>query len=117
MNKMLWYLAHAYISEPDVNFRLTNIIAGDLIDRGYFIFSPVSMTHPIDLILKKQEINKPNEFWYEFDFITAKRCDGLILSGYWRKSKGCMAELEFFQTQNKPVLVYRGVGMKLEYYE
>lgn len=110
----LWYLAHPYISNPEKNFKEVNKIGADLVNRGYFIFSPISMTHPIDVELIKQEIHKSNEFWYEFDFVTANRCDGLILSGKWSISKGCLNELTFFEDRSKPVLLYIGVGQKME---
>lgn len=59
------------------------------------------MTHPLHL-----EKNRIHDFWMEFDKLFMNRCDGLILTGDWMNSKGCLLEKEYFQKQNKPIFIY-----------
>jgi len=103
--KKLWYLAHPYIKNPKYNFMDANVISADLIKRGYIVFSPVSMSHPIDAYSDEF----PQEFWYKFDFVIANRCDGIILSGDWKSSTGCLLEKKFFENKGLPVLEYKTI--------
>ncbi len=56
-NKGLWYFAHPYTCKDaegyyvqageDANFAICCIRSGELLERGYNIYSPIAHTHPI----------------------------------------------------------------------
>ena len=42
------YLAIPYSGHIEKSFRLANEIAAELIQKGFIVFSPISMSHPIE---------------------------------------------------------------------
>ena len=117
--KGLFYFAHPYTCKDadgkyvfageEANFRICNIRAGELLKRGYNIYSPISHTHPIHIatpdFLKRHE----HEMWYHLDNEVIAKCnfDGIILAPGWEKSSGCIAERQLFEELGKPILFYR----------
>ena len=93
--KKLYYLAHPYTGAHEKNVREVNKIANLLIDKGYIIYSPITMSYPLHLLSPREA-----EFWYQYDIEILARCDGLILAGEWENSKGCIKELEFAEAMN-----------------
>ncbi|KKM06958.1 hypothetical protein LCGC14_1738750 [marine sediment metagenome] len=104
-SKKLYYLAHPYT--PDENMtEMRNVvecinIANDLLDKGFHIYAPIIMTHWLH-----NKKNREYDFWVNEDRIIMERCNGIILSGKWDKSEGCVKEKEFFEEQYKEVLYY-----------
>lgn len=98
----LWYLAHPYSGDRLANFRKANQVAANLIERGYILFSPISMSHPIQAYMK----DELEELWYTYDLLIAEKCDGLILANGWLGSYGCRLEYSYFTEQDKPILFY-----------
>lgn len=54
----------------------------------------------------------PVEYWYNMDLRIANACDGLLLFGAWRSSRGAVGELQHFQDAGKPVFEYREVDLE-----
>jgi hypothetical protein len=59
MHRPIIYLACPY-SDPDYaireqRFHLANDAAASLIRQGYIVYSPITMTHPIDVVLAGAE--------------------------------------------------------------
>ena len=105
MSEKLWYVAHPY-SAPTPELEAENVdkciaICNELLDKGYNLYAPIVMTHWF-------HVNKERSWkeWMELDKIFMDKCDGLILSGNWRLSKGCLVEKEYFEKQGKPVIIY-----------
>ena len=103
MNNKIYYLAHPYspqdgslIYSPGgkeqvkLNVDRSIEITNDLLDKGYLIFNPLTHSHSLD---KHQ--HRKTEFWYDFDLLLLKRCDGIIMSPEWENSKGCMKEFQY----------------------
>lgn len=105
MTRPIIYLAAPY-SHPDLavveaRFAAINRAAAALISDGHVVFSPISMTHPIAMVLG----NHLSEAWYGFDhpFMDASaECVVLMLDG-WKQSRGVTAEIAYFTAQEKPV--------------
>ena len=78
----LWYFAHPYTSKDkraeEANFNLCCIRSAKLIQKGYFVYSPIAHTHPIHLswpeFLEKDE----RELWIGLDMVIIKRTNFYI---------------------------------------
>ncbi len=97
----VWYLAHPYSGDQEGNFKKVNEIGAQLFKQNVIFFSPISMSHPIHLVEDNSTTWKQ---WMRFDKWFMDKCDGLILSPLWTKSKGCRYEYYFFKNRDKPIL-------------
>ena len=100
----LWYFAHPYTCQDkdgnyvpeaeDANFMLACMRSGDLLLRGYNIYSPICHTHPIHRACPTLLKAKEHMLWYLLDneFIDSADWKGIILAPDWEDSKGCVAE-------------------------
>jgi hypothetical protein len=103
------YLACPY-SHPSMDVRLSRFeasahAAADLIQRGKFVYSPITMTHPIDLVMVEEGETMGSDYWCDFDEAFMRVCSEMIIltiSG-WRESRGIAREARFFQDAAKPV--------------
>ena len=100
------YLAGPY-SHPDPDVRearyqaLTDA-ATKLVMAGHIVFSPITMSHPIDVRLP--EI-RDTDFWCGFDEPFMAACSEMLivpLDG-WQESVGVMKERAFFEARGLPV--------------
>jgi nucleoside 2-deoxyribosyltransferase len=99
------YLACPY-SHPDIatvkaRFEAANCAAARLIGAGEIVFSPISMTHPIAMVMG----NHLSADWYAFDEAFMERCDGmavLLLDG-WEESLGVAREIAWFEARGLPI--------------
>lgn len=108
MNNSLIYLACPY-SHPDVNvrkerFRIANQVTGRLMNEGHFVFSPISMSHPVAM-----DANVPGDwqFWKRFDTAMIARCQRFIVVAIdgLSESVGVRAE----------IAIAREFGLAIEY--
>ncbi len=86
-------------------FKAVNKKAGELMGRGYCVFSPISMTHPIAL---ENELPGHWEFWEKQDMPFIEWCDEFhiyCLPG-WEESKGIKAEFERAKILGKKVVLH-----------
>lgn len=103
------YLASPY-THPDKSikaqrFESVNKKAAELMNRGYCVFSPISMTHPIAIA---KDLPGHWEFWEKQDKPFIEWCDEFhiyCLPG-WRESKGIKAEFEIAKSLNKKVILH-----------
>jgi hypothetical protein len=104
------YLAGPY-SHPDPAVRLARYeaitkVAAKLVSEGLVVFSPLTMTHPIDLLLAKTGETLGSKYWIEFDESFMEVCSEIRvvkLEG-WRESSGIRREIEFFKSNGLPVI-------------
>jgi hypothetical protein len=102
------YLACPYTdSDPLVRrwrFEMATAAAAILVKRGVVVFSPVTMTHPIDVALAGDR-TLGSEFWVKFDeAFMSKCCEMIILKiDGWNTSSGMKREIDFFRKLNKPI--------------
>jgi len=76
--------------------------AGELINKGYIVFSPIVHCHPI---AKEFDLPKDRSFWEEYDDSFIEWADlGYVLhiTG-WSTSKGVAADIKVFEALNKAV--------------
>jgi hypothetical protein len=103
------YLAAPYThTDPNVRverFEKVTKVAAQLIANGRIVFSPLTMTHPIDQILADNGETLGSDYWVSFDEAFMCHCSEiyvLTLEG-WRESSGVKRELAFFERQGKPI--------------
>lgn len=108
MNNSLIYLACPY-SHPDLNvrkerFRIANQVTGKLMNEGHFVFSPISMSHPVAM-----DASLPGDwqFWKAFDTALLARCQKVLVIDIegTSESTGVKAEIE----------IAKGFGIPVEY--
>jgi hypothetical protein len=71
-------------------FQTATEVAARLIKGGFVVFSPVTMTHPIDIVLAGEGNTLGSEFWTRFDEAFMEFCTEMVvlrLSG-WQESSG-----------------------------
>ncbi|MHC2621504.1 hypothetical protein ACVIW2_003536 [Bradyrhizobium huanghuaihaiense] len=105
----LLYLACPY-SDPSEEVRLLRFkratkAAAALIRRGHIVFSPITMTHPIDIELAGSS-TLGSDFWVTFDQTFMERCDVFVLLPLdgWRSSAGVWREIDYFRSAEKPLM-------------
>lgn len=103
------YLACPY-THPSLDIRISRFeasarAAADLIHRGMFIYSPITMTHPIDLVMAAEGETMGSDYWCDFDEAFMRVCNEMIIltTAGWRESRGIAREAAFFRKAGKPV--------------
>lgn len=98
----LIYLAIPYTGTEAYSYEVANKVAGELMKRGYVVFSPISHSHTIAQMCK---MPTDWEFWECQDRAFIRRCDEVCvvcLDG-WGKSRGVTAEIKFANDIGKRV--------------
>ena len=107
-NKVL-YLACPYSHKSravrERRFRAATKAAASLISQGNIVYSPITMTHPIDVELAGRTNSMGSDYWVTFDKAFMDFCSEIVvlrLSG-WDQSQGVSREVDYFKMQGKPV--------------
>lgn len=103
------YLACPY-SHPSMDVRIARFevsakAAAHLIHKGKFVYSPITMTHPIDVAMVEEGETMGSDYWCDFDEAFMSVCSEMIILVIpgWEESRGIKREAEFFATAGKPV--------------
>jgi hypothetical protein len=86
-------------------FRVATEVAATLIKKGHIVFSPITMTHPIDMVLAGKKGTLGSDFWVKFDEAFMAFCSELAILRIegWDKSPGVIRERQFFEARALPV--------------
>jgi hypothetical protein len=105
----LVYLAAPYThATPEIRqarFEAVTRAAAWLVQKGRIVYSPITMTHPIDVVLAGEGATLGSEFWVKFDEAFMSVCAEIVvlrLEG-WEHSSGVARELAFFRERGLPV--------------
>jgi nucleoside 2-deoxyribosyltransferase len=108
-HKRIIYLAGPY-SHPDPAIRegryaLITAVAAQLISKGFIVFSPLTMTHPIDKLLAGHSETLGSDYWVNFDEAFMEFCSEMVvvMVDGWDKSSGVARETKFFRDRGRPV--------------
>lgn len=85
------YLAVPYTGMEQKSFEAVTRYAGVLMKEGHYVFSPITMCHPIAQVAK---LPTGFSYWEQFDFHLINLCNCMVvlrLDG-WEDSKGIRAE-------------------------
>ena len=102
----LYYLATPYSKYPagtEAAFYDASILAGRLMQRGVFVYSPIVHTHPI-AVNNRMDL-KDLSIWLPFDELIMAKLDAMIVAHMtgWEESRGIAHEIEFFEKAKKPI--------------
>jgi hypothetical protein len=103
------YLACPYTDpNPTVRkarFEIATAVAADFIREGHIVYSPITMTHPIDMVLAGASNTLGSDYWVAFDEAFMEMCSEMAvvkLEG-WEKSEGIKREIAYFTDRKKPI--------------
>jgi len=103
------YLACPY-THPDpmvreARFELATAVAAALIREGNIVYSPITMTHPIDLVLAGRSGTLGSDYWVAFDEAFMAMCSEMVVirAEGWRQSSGISREIAYFSDRKKPI--------------
>ena len=104
------YLAGPY-SNGSASTRLARFhamthVAAKLVEQQKIVFSPLTMTHPIDLVLAEDGETLGSDYWVKFDEAFMSFCSEIyvVKLPQWELSSGVKREVDFFEKQGiKPV--------------
>lgn len=101
----LVYLATPYSKYPpgiEVAFRDAASLAGQLLQAGVKVYSPICHGHPISLYANIDPYD--HDVWLPFDQAMMHAAQALVVAEMigWQVSKGIAYEMEFFQKAGKP---------------
>ncbi|MDO8610112.1 MAG: DUF1937 family protein [bacterium] len=101
MNKKSSFLSYLAVPYFDQNkfivherFEKVTKTAGQLLERGYKVYSPITHNH---LINEQFNLNWKHKDWLDYDFLFLKQCKILFvlkLEG-WKESLGVKREIEY----------------------
>ena len=103
------YLACPY-TDPDPvvrkrRFDVATAVAAELIRAGHIVYSPITMTHPIDIVLAGASNTLGSDYWVAFDEAFMEMCSEMVvirLKG-WESSNGIRREIAYFTDHKKPI--------------
>ena len=99
------YLAIAYTGYEELSFDLANKNAAKLIGEGHFVFSPISMSHPIS---KLGGLDGSWDTWKELDMEFIRWCDEVYVINFndlaTEKSVGVQDELKYAREIGKEII-------------
>ena len=104
------YLCIPYTGMEALSFKIANIKAGELMQAGNLVFSPISHSHPIALQCK---LPGEHAYWRAWNrsFIEAWADELYVITEYnrnilpWLESTGVQYEIELADQLGKPVVL------------
>jgi hypothetical protein len=108
--------SHADMAVRIERFEASAHAAAELIRRGMFVYSPITMTHPIDLVLAEEGGSMGSDYWCDFDEAFMEVCSEMIILKIpgWQESRGIKREKDFFEQKGKRVS-FMALGTDGEY--
>jgi len=111
------YLATAYTGYEKKSFDIANKVAAQFIKEGHFVFSPISMSHPI---AELGVLDGSWDTWKELDMEFIRWCDEIVVINFGNeiidenheisKSVGVQDELKYGKEIGKSISYYRYDG-------
>jgi hypothetical protein len=106
------YLATAYTGHEEKSFATANIVAAKLIKEGHFVFSPISMSHPIaGTGLMKGCWDE----WKDLDLEFIRWCDEVAVINFGEEEIGPDHEISRSVGVQDELEYARSIGKKIGY--
>ena len=103
------YLACPYTHSDsrvrEERFQAATRAAATLVRQGLIVYSPITMTHPIDVLLAGTASTLGSDYWVMFDEAFMNACSEMLILRIegWETSSGIRREIEYFKEQGKPI--------------
>lgn len=104
------YLAGPY-TDPDPEVRAARahdatIASARLIEQGYIVYSPLTMTHPIDVQMSADGETQGSDYWVAFDEAFMEHCAAIVvlMTSGWAQSRGVAREVGFFEQRARHII-------------
>jgi hypothetical protein len=103
------YLACPYTDENSSlrkrRFQAATDAAARLISKGLIVYSPITMTHPIDSVLAGRGATLGSDYWVSFDEAFMDACAEMMILRMdgWEKSSGIKREIAYFEKMGKRI--------------
>lgn len=116
MTHRVIYLAGPYTAADErgrrKNYRALTEAAADLIGRGHIVFSPITHSHPIDVILIQREVRLSSDYWCDVDETFMAVCTEMAILNLpgWDESSGIRRERAYFERRGLPVWLLDETG-------
>ncbi|AJZ89498.1 DUF1937 family protein [Cedecea neteri] len=114
------FLACPY-SHPDESvvqqrYLACNTVAAKIVESGQAVFSQVTMSHPINQMLKKTEKANIGKMWAPIDAVFLDMMEELIILDLegWDKSAGIKREIEFYRGRGQRVSLWSEIEQEFE---
>lgn len=103
--------SHADDNVVQNRFIACNKVAAAIIESGHVVFSQVTMSHPINLVLEKTDKVNIGKMWAPVDAVFLDLMEELIILDLegWDKSAGIKREIEFYQARGQRVSLWSEV--------
>jgi hypothetical protein len=109
MTNPIVYLASPYTHFDEAirqrRYEVVTQVAAIFIGQGKVVFSPITMTHPIDRILAGSDKTLGSDYWVRFDESFMNFCSEMVvlkLMG-WETSTGVNREIKYFVGKGLPI--------------
>jgi hypothetical protein len=103
------YLAAPYSDLDEAlrlqRYKMATSEAARLASAGYIVFSPLTLTHPLDVLLAGSGGTLGSSYWLNYDEAFMEFCSELFvlrLEG-WQTSAGVQREIAFFARRGRPI--------------
>ena len=114
MRKIFLACPYSHADEKVVHerFLACNKVAAKIAESGNVIFSQVTMSHPINLVLEKTEKTNIGKMWAPIDAVFLDAMSELIILDLegWDKSAGIQREIEFYKGRDQRVSLWSEVA-------
>jgi hypothetical protein len=93
------------MSVREQRFTAATTAAASLIEMGHIVYSPITMTHPIDKLLAGHNSTLGSDYWLAFDEAFLAICSELYVLKVpgWSESAGVRREIDYFRAAGKPI--------------
>ena len=109
MSLQIVYLACPY-THPDLKVReqrwhLATKAAVHLARLDFVVYSPITMTHPMDVLMNEDGGTLGSDYWVRFDEAFMEHCSMMYILTVdgWFESRGIKRETHFFRSRLRPV--------------
>lgn len=108
---------HPLTNVREERFRVATKSAAALIRQGHIVFSPITMTHPIDVELAGDSGTLGSDYWVSFDEAFMSFCSemAIVRMAGWDTSAGVARERAHFEARSLPIwFLDPETGVRLE---
>jgi hypothetical protein len=106
------YLATAYTRHEEKAFAIANGVAAELISEGHYVFSPISMSHPI---AQTGILEGSWDAWKELDMEFIRWCDEVVVINFGEEEIGPEHEISKSVGVQDELKYAREIGKSISY--